>query len=271
MPQARRAGKPALQDFIMTPSIFSSIRIARCCALASCLVAALVAFPIAAGSADFGAAPPRPAPKAAKPPASVKLPPATDDIDLRQAYAAYERGDAAAAYTAYLRAARRGQPIGQYNVAVMAFNGEGTKRDLRAATTWLTRAANQGFALAQYNLGLLYENGDGVERSQTKASAWFLRAAEQGHVDAQLAVATQYLLGRGIAKSDALAARWYERAANNGNVDAQYSIASCYEHGDGVAVDLARAIHWYAEAGKQGDRAAIEKVRVLSKAAALER
>ena len=47
-------------------------------------------------------------------------------------------------------------------------------------------------------------------------------------------------------------------------MDAQYNIASFYEHGEGVPADRERAIHWYAEAGKQGDRAAIEKVRVLS-------
>jgi uncharacterized protein len=233
------------------------IRHVLCAALCACLLSG--AGPSAAQV--FGTTPPR----------ASALPRAPEDPDLRRGFAAYRSGDNTAAYAAYLRVARRGQPIGQYNVAMMTFNGEGTRADPAASAKWLALAAHKGFALAQYNLGLLYENGDGVERSQTEASTWFLRAAEHGNVDAQLAIATQYLLGRGIEQSDAGAAQWYERAAEGGNADAQYSIASCYEHGDGVAVDSDRAIYWYAEAGKQGDRAAIEKVRVMSEARARER
>ncbi|MGI9026583.1 MAG: tetratricopeptide repeat protein, partial [Burkholderiaceae bacterium] len=164
----------------------------------------LIAMPGVSHGADFGAAAPT-SPKVSKP---AKLPPPTEDPDLKRAYAAYQRDDPATAYASYLRAAKRGQAIGQYNVAIMAFNGEGTKRDTAASLQWLTRAAKQGFALAQYNLGLLYENGTGIERSQKDASAWFLRAAEQDNVDAQVAVATQYLLGRGVEKSDTRAAQW---------------------------------------------------------------
>ena len=226
----------------------------RCFALAALISSLLL--PGLAHAAAFGAAPPH----------APALPRPADDPDLKRALAAYAKGDATTALAAYRHAARRGQAIGQYNVAMMTFNGEGTVADPKLAATWLSRAARQGFVLAQYALGLLYENGDGVERSQTEASAWFLRAAKQGHVDAQLAIATQYLLGRGIEKSDTQAAAWYERAARAGNVDAQYSIASCYEHGDGVAIDRERALFWYAAAGRQGDRAAMEKVRVMSPA-----
>ena len=231
------------------------------------LVLACVVATGARAAADFGTIPPRPA---ATVPA-VRLPAPERDRDLRTALAAYEAGKARAAYDAYLRAAKRGQPIGQYNVAVMKFNGEGTASDPQGARVWLEKAADAGFVLAQYNLGLLYENGAGVSRSQAEANRWYLKAAEQGHVEAELAIATQYLLGRGIDQDLAQAARWYEQAAIGGNMDAQYSIASCYEHGEGVPMDRDKAISWYAAAARQGDRAAIEKVRVLSEAAARDR
>ncbi len=231
---------------------------------AACRALLLVVVSCDVHAADFGFVPPRPAPKAG-------LPPAGRDADLRQAYAAYESGHASAAYSAYLRAARRGQPIGQYNLAMMKFNGEGTKEDVAGSVRWLRKAAEAGFALAQYNLALLYENGNGVERSQTAASHWFLDAAEQGHVDAQLAIATQLLLGRGVPQDLAGAIHWYEQAAIAGNADAQYSLASFYEHGEGVVQDEGKALAWYAAAARQGDRAALEKVRVLADAGAARR
>lgn len=194
------------------------------------------------------------------------LRPAVQDRDLEAAWQSYQRGAFNAAFRSYSRAAQRGQPIGQYNVAMMLFNGEGVVIDAARARAWLARAARGGLAQAQYNQGLLYENGDGVRRSQSEATRWFRRAAEQGHADAQVSLATQYFLGRGVVKDEAQAALWYERAAKNGIAEAQYIIASCYEHGEGVEVDKQRAVYWYTQAGQQGDLVAAEKARVLSAA-----
>ena len=188
------------------------------------------------------------------------------DRDLDAAWQSYQRGAFDAAFRSYSRAAERGQPIGQYNVAMMLFIGEGVVMDEPRARAWLARAARGGLAQAQYNQGLLHENGNGVTRSQADATRWFRRAAEQGHADAQVSLATQYFLGRGIARDEARAAYWYERAAKNGVAEAQYIIASCYEHGEGVKVDKQRAVYWYTRAGRQGDRVAAEKARVLSAA-----
>ena len=195
------------------------------------------------------------------------LRPAVQDRDLNAAWQSYKRGALDAAFRSYSRAAERGRSIGQYNVAMMLFNGEGVAADAARARDWLARAARGGLAQAQYNQGLLYENGDGVTRSQAEATRWFQRAAEQGHADAQVSLATQYFLGRGVAKDEARAAHWYERAAKNGVAEAQYIIASCYEHGEGVKPDNKRAVYWYTQAGRQGDRAAAEKAKVLSAAA----
>lgn len=260
LPIPPRAGRPSRSSSVGCAAF------AHAAASLACIVGA--ALPASALAADagtrFGAAPPGGG-------VVRGLPAPNRDRDLVEAITAYARGDSRRAFAAYLRAARRGQPIGEYNVAVMSFNGEGTAVDEAAALRWLTSAAEKGFALAQYNLGLLYENGRGVEASQVRASAWFLKAAAQGHVDAELAIATQYLLGRGVARSDADAAGWYRRAAEGGNADAQYSLGSCYEHGDGVPVDRDLALRWYAEAGRQGDVAAQAKVAALVREAAAPR
>ena len=122
-----------------------------------CVLAAMCALPPIASAVGFGAAQPRTGTTT-----RAGLPPPAEDRDLEDAYGAYERGDRRAAYAAYLRAAKRGQPIGEYNVAVMTFNGEGTRPDRTTALRWLTSSATQGFARAQYNIAMLYETGDGV-------------------------------------------------------------------------------------------------------------
>jgi len=166
---------------------------------------------------------------------------------------AYERGDYAAARNFYDAAARAGDRLAQYNLAMMLMRGEGGTADAGAGVVWLRRAADAGMAQAQYNLGLLFESGVGVPRSLTSATTWWEKAAEQGHADAQVQLATQYFLGRGAPKDWKLAARWYEAAAGNGDAGAQYIIGSFYEHGDGVAQDLRKALDWYAQAARQGD------------------
>ena len=166
---------------------------------------------------------------------------------------AYERGDYAAARSLYDTAARAGDRLAQYNLAMMLVRGEGGPADTVAGVQWLTKSAEAGMAQAQYNLGLLYESGVGVPRSLTTATLWWEKAAEQDHADAQVQLATQYFLGRGAPKDWKLAARWYEAAAENGDAGAQYIIASFYEHGDGVAQDLRKALDWYVLAARQGD------------------
>ena len=161
---------------------------------------------------------------------------------------AYERGDYAAARNFYDAAARAGDRLAQYNLAMMLMRGEGGTADAGAGVVWLRRAADAGMAQAQYNLGLLFESGVGVPRSLTSATTWWEKAAEQGHADAQVQLATQYFLGRGAPKDWKLAARWYEAAAGNGDAGAQYIIGSFYEHGDGVAQDLRKALDWYEKA-----------------------
>ncbi len=193
--------------------------------------------------------------------------PASADRDVAAANAYYESGQLGQARTSYRRAARRGEPIAEFNLASMLMNGEGGGTNAHEALYWLRLSADAGVPPAQYALGLLYDSGKGVERSQVIAAHWYRRAAEQGEADAELALATLYFVGRnGIAQDYAEAAKWYELAARAGLEPAQYIIASCYEHGDGVEQDTERAVYWYLEAARNGDTVAADKARVLTQA-----
>jgi TPR repeat protein len=92
---------------------------------------------------------------------------------------AYERGDYAAARSLYDAAARAGDRLAQYNLAMMLMRGEGGATDTGAGVVWLTRAADAGMAQAQYNLGLLFESGVGVPRSLKPATV-VEKAANRG-------------------------------------------------------------------------------------------
>ena len=178
---------------------------------------------------------------------------------------AYERGDYAKALQQFERAAKSGDRLAQYNLAMMLIRGDGGRADLEGGIVWLRRSAEAGMAQAQYNLGLLYENGTGVPRSLSDATLWWQKAAEQGLSDAQVQLATQYFLGRGAPKDWKLAAKWYEAAAENGDAGAQYIIASFYEHGNGVARDLRKALEWYVHAARQGDVGAAAQAKDVAR------
>src|SRR5450432_3225926 len=78
---------------------------------------------------------------------------------------AYQHGDYALARTLYESAARNGDRLAQYNLAMMQIRAEGGSADADAGVYWLRKASEAGMAQAQYNLGLLYETGMGVPRS----------------------------------------------------------------------------------------------------------
>lgn len=168
----------------------------------------------------------------------------------------YQNGDYPTARRLFMQAARQGDRVAQYDLAVMYWHGEGMPANRRLALQWLHKAAAAQLADAQFMLGKLYEAGDGVPRNLKQATGWYEKAAGQGHLEAQINVATQYFLGRGAPHDEQRAASWYRKAAEQGDASAQYLIASMYQHGNGVAQDPAQALRWYQAAAAQGDPAA---------------
>lgn len=183
---------------------------------------------------------------------------------IEDAVAAYERGDLAAARTAFGRLGRKGVAAADYNLAVMHLRGEMPNASATEALRLMTRAAEAGFVTGLYGLAQLHELGQaGLTVDLVQANRWYLRAAEAGSVDGQVAIGTAHYLGRGAPKDLARAARWFRVAAQGGDVGAMYLYASMLEAGDGVDRDLVEARYWYAAAARNGDDAAPSKVKEL--------
>jgi len=185
---------------------------------------------------------------------------------LDDALAAYDEDKLKSAAKGFAAAAKRGEALGQFNLAMMNL-----RRELPGATDakawhWLERAAAQKFALAENALGEMIEQGRHGKPDARAACDWFERAAEHGNGDGALAIATCFYLGRGRPQDMAQAHRWYLDAAKAGDVGAQYLVASMFETGLGVEADARLARYWYDAAAKNGDVAAKAKIKALDSA-----
>ncbi|MBV8035555.1 tetratricopeptide repeat protein [Roseateles sp.] len=185
---------------------------------------------------------------------------------LSDALAAYDAGDLKAAARGFAESARRGEALGQFNLAMMHLRRELPGASDARAWQLLRRAAASKLALAENALGEMIEQGRHGRPDARVACGWFEQAAEHGDGDGALAVATCYYLGRGRAQDMARANLWYLEAAKAGDVGAQYLVASMFETGLGVAADERLARYWYDVAARNGDEAAKAKLKAMQAA-----
>jgi TPR repeat protein len=187
---------------------------------------------------------------------------------LSDALTAYDEGNLKAAAQGFAESARRGEAVGQFNLAMMNLRKELPGASDVKAWQLLQRAAVQQLALAENALGEMIEQGRHGKPDAKAACGWFELAAEHGNGDGALAIATCHYLGRGRAQDMAQAHRWYLEAAKSGDVGAQYLIASMFETGLGVEADARLARYWYEVAAKNGDDAAKAKLKAMQAAEA---
>ncbi len=185
---------------------------------------------------------------------------------LSDALAAYDEGDLPAAAKGFAESARRGEALGQFNLAMMNLRHELPGASDAQAWQWLQRAAAQQHALAENALGEMIEQGRHGEPDPKAACGWFERAAQHGNGEGALSIATCFYLGRGRDQDMAQAHRWYLEAAKAGDVGAQYLVASMFETGLGVQADDRLARYWYDAAARNGDVAARAKLKAMQAA-----
>lgn len=137
--------------------------------------------------------------------------------DFAAGVAAYDRGEYAAAYEAWLPLARAGDPAAQRNIGHLCRFGLGVAQDFERAAYWYREAAEAGLAAAQTNLAVMYLRGQGVTADAERAAYWFRLAAVQGHAVAQYNLGLLYLSGNGVGRSEARAMGWFHLAAKAGH------------------------------------------------------
>ena len=96
---------------------------------------------------------------------------------MRQASAAYSRGDYIRAANALSYLAQSGNARAQGLLGFMYENGFGVPQAYDAAADLYQRAAAQGAPLAQCRLGLIYDKGHGVPQNAILSYKWLDLAA----------------------------------------------------------------------------------------------
>jgi uncharacterized protein len=154
--------------------------------------------------------------------------PAEDYVKAKRAYAA---GDVFSAMPVLRKAADAGYAPAQVLLGEILDLSE---YDEEAASMY-RRAAKQGDPEGQFRLGNMYSQGEGVKKDVNEARRLILAAAEQGHVQATNVMAQSYLGAQlGIPESDrdgAESLRWVKAAAENDYLPAIDALALAYKSG----------------------------------------
>ncbi len=134
--------------------------------------------------------------------------------DSDAGFAAYERGDYAAALKEWRPLADQGNAYAQFNLGFMHGNGKGVAQDDAEAVEWYRRAAEQGMGVAQHNLGLMYANGEGVLQDYVQAHKWFDLAAirENDNARNNRDIVANRMTREQIAEAQRLAREWQPKA-----------------------------------------------------------
>ncbi len=134
--------------------------------------------------------------------------------DYDAGYAAYKRGDYAAALSEFKPLAEQGDANAQYNLGIMYDKGQGVEKDYAQAMEWYARAARQGQPNAQNNLGLMYAQGHGVDKDYVTAHMWLNLSAVHGGEKTMRNrdFVTQQMTPDQIAKAQRLAREWKPEA-----------------------------------------------------------
>ena len=177
------------------------------------------------------------------------------------------------AFDWYLKAAKQGNEVGQYNVGQFCRTARGTSKDITEAIRWYLKSAEQGYEDAKTRLSELgltpikvdssltadQLNSKGVDFHNNKkdynsAFQYYLKAEEKGSFYAAYNLGQLYYYGNGVKEDKPEAVKWYRKAAERGYVDAQQKLGYCYDTGNGVTENDYEAVKWYRKAVEQGDQ-----------------
>ena len=124
--------------------------------------------------------------------------------------------------------------------------------------------AKKGDPVGEYNLGFCYHKGYGVFKDDVEAVKWYRKAAEQGNANAQTNLGTSFYTGEGVAKNQVEAVKWWRKAADQGDAAAQHNLGNSYYTGNGVVKNQVEAYAYYNLAGITIELAR-EKLNLLEK------
>ena len=190
------------------------------------------------------------------------------------------------AFEFYLKSAKYGDYISQYNVAICYLNGVGVEKDLDKAFNFAYESAVQNYEKSLFLLANMYRIGTGCEKDLDKAlsilhkcnsesgDALYLRSLilldkDAKSANTELAVellqkgafnnnpkclvllADLYRKGTIVPQDDSKSLSLLLKAAKHGSSSAMIRLADYYEKGIGTLKNLEIAQFWRVEASKK--------------------
>ncbi|CAM2883439.1 tetratricopeptide repeat protein [Legionella worsleiensis] len=163
----------------------------------------------------------------------------------------------------FTAAAAKGVDEAMNQLGAMYFYGLGEPRNTQQALVWYKKAADLGNGNALYSLGLLSETGVATKLDFPDALKYYKDASDKGNEKAMLALARMYHYGLGVAKDPKMSASIYEKLAQRQNAYAQYQLGTYYMEGTAGEQSPAKGRKLLEQASENGSTQARKVLRRL--------
>ena len=166
----------------------------------------------------------------------------------------------------YKKAAVRGYPDAQHNLANCYLFGNGVERNKKEAYRLYKLAAENGIMQSQNKIGCAYRDGISMEKNIKKAIEWFTKSSDQKYPVACKNLAFLLIDGNGIDRDYEKAAELFSVASEAGDVVSTYELAQLYETGHGVLMNNIKAYDLFVKSYNLGNLNSLDDIkRVKSK------
>jgi TPR repeat protein len=183
---------------------------------------------------------------------------------LKEAVQLYEVRHYEQALPVFRKLAKKGDNEALRHLGLMAYFGQGMKKDSALAYESFYKAAIELDVESVYMVGRCLEEGFGIGQDLEKAFQYFTAASVRGSVDGQLKEAMCYEEGIGVPKNEQKALQIYVDLAKRANHPyATFRIGMAYLNGQGVAKSPENAFSWLNKALSLGSPDAMNQFRFI--------
>lgn len=158
-----------------------------------------------------------------------------------------ENDDYGHAFNEYQQAADLGDPIAQFDLALIYEKGKNQAVDIEKAKELYKQASQNDVVKAMVSLSNIYI----LENSISKALPWLKLALSKGDPDASYQMG--WLAEKGLIPQASMeeAIKYYQTAAAQGQANAILALARIYKSGSSVKQDLKKSANYYAQLAQQ--------------------
>ena len=163
------------------------------------------------------------------------------------------------AFEFYLKSAKYGDYISEYNVAICYLNGVGVEKNLEKAFNFAYESAVQNYEKSLFLLANMYRIGSGCEKDLDKALS-ILQKCNSETGDA-IYLKSLILLDKTYKNSDpSLGIELLQRGAYNNDSKCLVLLADIYRKGNFVPQDDSKSLSLLLKAAKNGSSAAMNRL-----------